>query len=760
MSKSGAPKTSKKRFKIRNVPGFPELSVGDEIVMQNVQKQIKDIYEKYGYGPLDTRLVEPADILFMKGIDGKEVYALGRIHDGSLDMGDDAKQILALRFDLTVPLARYIVQHKKTIHFPFKRYHIAKVYRGEAAKESAGRYREFYQSDIDVVGSEGRLSHLYDSEFPAIIYDIFKNVMNIDRFVMRINNRKILEGLFIEFGVTDVTLLKKAVKIIDNMEKVPLESTYEALGTLGIEFQNAKNVLAFFNICRYNNPLIVVSALKKCTFENDILMEGIDEIYQVIYGVFANGVPMKYIQFDPSIARGLDYYTGTVYETNLLDYPEFGSVCSGGRYDKLTTSISGNERDNFPGCGISIGLSRLVPALIQNGILSAETNTVADVIILRQDDTLISEYQSLGKILREAGISCDIMYNDLRFKSQMNFADKKGFKVAIFANKDEMSRHEVTVKYLRVVDESGKSVQDTVNIDIVVETINEYLSTTVSATESVETESEAFDISEQEANIAKVYARICTIFTPSTPVDLSIVENTMIKLSEFRPVSDEAYVLWYVGARGLRTGAIDTYKDMIASIQSTGGYVFLLDLLAWSSFSTKGGTVTKYYKKIKTNTHLNVLHTSDFFMSVLGYMSNERLAPVMKEIFADATFYEVSKDYTDSGLTLQDVFGEKHAELLSGFIDPSTDTAKCYSVFQFVEMLYIIEKVSAYVVSSELKINFVLPNDELKYYDVMKLMKSLSEFLTIMDVKIRIDFTPFEYGSKMSDRPYNDGETV
>ncbi len=755
------PKTAAKaRVKIRNIPGFPELSVKDEIVMQKIQKQIKYIYEKYGYGPLDTRLVEPADILFMKGIDGKEVYALGRIHEGELDMGETAKQILALRFDLTVPLARFIAQHKKTIHFPFKRYQVAKVYRGEAAKESAGRYREFYQSDIDVVGSEGKLSHLYDSEFPAIIYDIFKNVMNIERFVMRINNRRVLEGLFVEFGVTDVTMIKKAVKIIDNMEKVPLEHTYDALGTVGIEYANAMNILAFFNICRFNNPLVVVSALKMCTFKSPLLMEGINEIHQVMFGVFANGVPMNHIQFDPSIARGLDYYTGTVYETNLLDHPEFGSVCSGGRYDKLTTSISGNTKDDFPGCGISIGLSRLVPALIQNGILSSETSTVAQVIILRQDKELVSEYQTLGKILREAGINCDIMYNDIRFKSQLNFADKKGFDIAIFANRSELESRVVNVKYLRIRDETGKPKQETLSIDTFADTINEYLSSTMLTKTSAELSGESFDITEQEEEIMKIYTRLCTIFSPGSPAEVVIEMNTMTNISELAPKADEAYVLWYVGARGLRTGSVETYKTVLPAITDAGGYVFLLDLLAWSSFTTKGGAITKSYEKIKTNSHLNVLHTSDFFRCLLGYMSNERLIPVMKEIFADASFYEVSRDYPDIGLTLLDVFGEDNAELLSQFIDPTMDTSKCYSVFQFVEMLYIIERVSSHIVSSDLKINFVIPNDESKYYEAGKLLRALSEFLSVMDVKISIVFAPFEYGTELIHRPYNDGETV
>jgi histidyl-tRNA synthetase len=432
------------------IPGFPELLPCDEIIMQNVMEKIRQVYQKYGYVPLDTRLVEYADLLQEKGIDGKEVYALARLHDNEIDMGKKSR-ILALRFDLTVPLARYVLHHAHELYFPFKRYQIQKVYRGETAKESQGRFREFYQSDIDVIGSN-RLDIHYDCEFPSVIYEIFSRVLHVPDFVIRINNRKFLEGLFLEMGIAQENI-KRTIKIIDNMEKEDRNETLKSLGT-----PKADTLLHFFTLCRSSDPEMVVTALSTISSKNKMLQEGIVELREVIQGVLGLGVPKKYIRVDPGIARGLDYYTGTVYETTLDSAPELGSVCSGGRYDNLVGTLSKNTV-LYPGCGISIGLSRLVPFLIKRGVLgSNRCVTTAPVLVTTQDPTCMHDYQEIAAMLRQANIACTMYYNQDKLKKQLKYASDCGYSFAIIANKDEIVNHVVNVKNLHT------TVQETVPI--------------------------------------------------------------------------------------------------------------------------------------------------------------------------------------------------------------------------------------------------------------------------------------------------------
>lgn len=431
-----------------DITGFPELTVAEEIVMQRVIQDIKDVYQKYGYSPLETRLVEHADVLESKGIDGKEVFCLGRLHGGDVDLGKESKRVLALRFDLTVPLARFVSQNTRTLSFPFKRYQVQKVYRGEAAKEASGRFREFYQSDIDVIGANGKLSLSYDSEFPAVIYNIFRTVLGIDRFVMRINNRKFLEGLFAVVGVVDETRIKSAIKTIDNMEKVATEKTIQELERVNITTANAYALLELFRLCRNGHPVTVVDALTLAfaNVDNDQLKKGVAELATVIKGVDALGVPSSYLCVDPSIARGLDYYSGTVYETILLDYPELGSVCSGGRYDELVGTLSSNKSASYPGCGISIGLSRLVPTLIRSGHLQSSATTVADVLITTDAGRPLSAAQGIAASLRERGVKVSVYYNDASLKNQLKYASTCGipFVIIVQPEGDVVVRNMVT----------------------------------------------------------------------------------------------------------------------------------------------------------------------------------------------------------------------------------------------------------------------------------------------------------------------------
>ena len=452
------------------IPGFPEFNIEENIVMNNVQSKIKEIYELYGYGPLDTRLVETDKVLNQKGIDSKELFSLNFIVKGNDVVPDENRRKLALKFDLTVPMARYIAQNKNTISFPFKRYQIQKVYRAEGHKVASGRYNEFYQCDIDVVGYNS-LDITYDSEFPAIVCDILKNVFNIERFVMRISNRKLLEGLFRENGLMMVDKIKRAVKVIDDIEKVEKETTIQLLNELGITLENAERILILFKELYSRTPLEAMNYLKECDFKDSEICEGISELDCVVNGIIANGVDEKYFKVDARIARGLDYYTGTVYETNLIDHMEIGSVCSGGRYNDLVSTLSGNPEDKYPGVGLSIGLTRLIPTLIKANYLSAETQTVANVLVTCQDKKFISKYQEIGSMLRGKGIKTDVYLNkSTNLPKQLDYANKKKYKYVIIANKYEFEENSVAIRNM------NEATQDTVLITDIVDYLNDKIS--------------------------------------------------------------------------------------------------------------------------------------------------------------------------------------------------------------------------------------------------------------------------------------------
>ncbi len=437
---------SSTKVSLAPIPGFPEFSIGENIVMNDVKRKIRQIYELYGYIPFDTRLIETDQVLNQKGIDSKELFSLNFLSKGVEHVPGEMRRKLALRFDLTVPMARYIAQNKNRISFPVKRYQIQKVYRAEGHKVSTGRFNEFYQSDIDVVGFNN-LDITYDSEFPAIVCDILKNVFNVDRFVMRISNRKLLEGLFRENGLKKVDKIKKAVRVIDDIEKVDTETTLQRLDELGIELKNAQNILIFFRELYERTPSEAIKYLKEQGFRDKQIKSGINELEKVVDGVIANGVDEKYFKVDARIARGLDYYTGTVYETNLLDHMEIGSVCSGGRYNDLVSTLSGNPEDKYPGVGLSIGLTRLIPTLIKANYLSAESQTIAKILITCQDKKFISKYQEIGSMLRVANIKTDVYLNKkVKLPKQLDYANKKKYKFVIIANKYEFNENSVIIR--------------------------------------------------------------------------------------------------------------------------------------------------------------------------------------------------------------------------------------------------------------------------------------------------------------------------
>ena len=323
----------------KTLSGFMELSPLDQIEFDRIKTIIEDTYKLYGFYPLDTPIIEYSSVLLAKagGETEKQIY---RFNKGDND--------LSLRFDLTVPLAKYVSARYNELSFPFKRYQIGKVFRGERPQK--GRFREFYQCDIDVIG-DGELSLMYDAEIPSIIYDIFTK-MNIGKFVIRINSRKILNGFFENLNLSDK--YQDILRIIDKMEKVSEEDLIDMLKEINLTDEIVNKILSFVKIKGSNENIL--NSLKNLNIENEMFVNGINELETVINSLRAMNIDEEYFVIDLTIARGLDYYTGIVYETKLVDYPQIGSVCSGGRYDDLATYYTDRK---LPGVGISIGLTRL-----------------------------------------------------------------------------------------------------------------------------------------------------------------------------------------------------------------------------------------------------------------------------------------------------------------------------------------------------------------------------------------------------------------
>ena len=422
----------------RTLSGFMELSPNDQIEFNRIKKIIEDTYKLYGFYPLDTPVIEYSSVLLAKagGETEKQIY---RFNKGDND--------LSLRFDLTVPLAKYVSLKYNELLFPFKRYQIGKVFRGERPQK--GRFREFYQCDIDVIG-DGELSLMYDAEIPSIIYDIFTK-MNIGKFVIRINNRKILNGFFEYLNLSDK--YQDILRIIDKMEKVSESDLIDMLKEIDLTDEIIDKILSFIKIKGTNGEIL--NSLKGLNISNEAFLNGINELETVINSLRTMNINEEYFMIDLTIARGLDYYTGTVYETKLVDYPQMGSVCSGGRYDDLATFYTDKK---LPGVGISIGLTRLFYQLKENGLIKNEDDSVVDVMIL----PMIEEYKvplEISKRLRNIGISTSICYINKKFKSKIKYADSMNVKYSIIIGEDEINNNVVTIK------DMYKNEQTQINIE-------------------------------------------------------------------------------------------------------------------------------------------------------------------------------------------------------------------------------------------------------------------------------------------------------
>ncbi len=411
----------------RTLSGFMELLPQPQQQMERMMDILRRTYSLYGFTPLDTPVIEASEVLLAKG-GGETEKQIYRLQKGDAD--------LALRFDLTVPLAKYVALHYNDLSFPFRRYQIGKVYRGERAQR--GRFREFYQADIDIIG-DGKLDITNEAEIPAIIYQTFTS-LGLKRFQIRVNNRKILNGFYAMLGLTEQS--GDIMRTVDKLDKIGAEKVRTLLtDEVGVSAESADEILKFIAITGGNQQ--VMAALEGYRGRNEVFDEGLDQLNTVVKYLSAFGVPAENFAVDLTIARGLDYYTGTVYETTLLDHPEIGSVCSGGRYDNLAEYYTDKQ---LPGVGISIGLTRLFYVLGEQGMLNPDLPTApADVLILPMTADLAPAV-TLATRLRAAGVRTQLYTEQKKFKAKMNYADKLGVPYVVFLGDDEIAGNVVACK--------------------------------------------------------------------------------------------------------------------------------------------------------------------------------------------------------------------------------------------------------------------------------------------------------------------------
>lgn len=433
----------------RTLSGFMELAPKDQILFEKVKQKLEETYQMFGFFPIDTPVLEHSNILLAKagGETEKQIY---RFNKGDTDM--------TMRFDLTVPLAKYVAKNAGELTFPFKRYQIGKVYRGERAQQ--GRFREFYQADIDIIGDEN-LSIANDAEVPSIMYRVFTG-LGLSDFTIRINNRKILNGLFAMLGLSDIAT--DVMRIIDKIDKIGKDNVEAELVDLGVSKDAADTILELLTFKGTNEE--VLDRLKTFAGKNEMLDSGVSELCEVIYYIDKFGVPAGNYRVDLSIARGLDYYTGTVYETTFNRHPEIGSICSGGRYDNLAEYYT---KKKLPGVGMSIGLTRLFYILNEFDYLNRDLDTVADLLIIPMTDDMASAVEISG-VMREAGIRTQIYLEKKKFKHKIGYADKLGIPYAMFLGEDEINGNVVTIKNMKAV-EGDTDKQVTVPVNEAVEFI-------------------------------------------------------------------------------------------------------------------------------------------------------------------------------------------------------------------------------------------------------------------------------------------------
>lgn len=427
----------------RTLPGFMELLPKEQILFNEMKEKIKKSYEKFGFLPIDTPIIEMSEVLLAKagGETEKQIY---RFQKGDND--------LSLRFDLTVPLAKYVTEYYNELSFPFRRYQIGKVYRGERPQK--GRFREFYQCDIDIIG-DGELSLINDAEIPSIIYNTIKE-LGFEDFTICMNNRKLLTGLFEELDLQEKSV--DIMRNIDKLEKIGKDNLIECLKDLEIDDTKIDIIFKFIEIDGTTDEKI--TKLETLNFKNETFIKGLEEIKQVVKYVRSFGVPDTNFKLDFTIARGLDYYTGTVYETFLNEYRELGSVCSGGRYDNLAEYYTDRK---LPGVGISIGLTRLFYKLNELQAIKEAKKSIAKVLVISmlEDNTKAIE---VANILRKSEIPTEVYLEDKKIKAKFKYADKLQIPYVIVIGEDEVKNNVVTLKNMQTAEQQTLSIEDAIEI--------------------------------------------------------------------------------------------------------------------------------------------------------------------------------------------------------------------------------------------------------------------------------------------------------
>ena len=416
------------KIKPRTLSGFMELLPQKQQQMERFFQVLRETYSLYGFTPLDTPVIESAEVLLAKG-GGETEKQIYRFEKGDSD--------LALRFDLTVPLAKYVALNYGQLTFPFRRFQIGKVYRGERAQR--GRFREFYQADIDIIG-DGQLDILNEAEIPAVIYRTF-STLGLKRFQIRVNNRKILNGFYAMLGLSEKA--GDIMRTVDKLDKIGPEKVKTLLldEEIGLSAEQADEILTFIAIRGTNTEILEKLAAYQGRAE--LFDLGYEELKAVVSCLAAFGVPEENFAVDLTIARGLDYYTGTVYETTMLDYPEIGSICSGGRYDNLAEYYTDKK---LPGVGISIGATRLFYVLEEQGLLNPNQPTApADVLVIPMSDDFVKAVE-VATALRDNGIRTQLYTEKKKFKAKIGYADKLGIPYVAFLGEDEIANGVITLK--------------------------------------------------------------------------------------------------------------------------------------------------------------------------------------------------------------------------------------------------------------------------------------------------------------------------
>ena len=423
----------------RTPPGVLELLPLEQIAFQDMLDTIRRSFERFGFLPVETPVMELSEILLTKegGETERQVYFVQST--GNLEKAGTPE--LALRFDLTVPLARYVAEHEHKLNFPFRRYQMQRVYRGE--RQQRGRFREFYQCDIDVIGKDS-LSIRFDAELPAVIYQVFRD-LKIGPFAIQLNNRKLLRGFFENLGQGDAATQALILREIDKLDKVGAEKVAESLRSndFGLDEAAIARILHFVQI-RSSGHADAIAQLDALGQGSDAFNQGIDELRQVLELIRALGVPEQFYALNLSIARGLDYYTGTVYETHLLEHAHIGSICSGGRYENLAGHYT---KSHLPGVGISIGATRLFWQLREAGLIGTGASTV-QVLVTQMDEAELPRYLAIANELRQAGINSEVVLEPGKLAKQMKYAEKAGIAFAVIAGGDEFAKDTVLIKDL------------------------------------------------------------------------------------------------------------------------------------------------------------------------------------------------------------------------------------------------------------------------------------------------------------------------